>query len=273
MNQYPKLIVFSYLLLICVVVWLSESVIHFIIFSEKSFIESIFINISLHEFYTRILVMIPCCMLFLLWTKNTIINEKEKQVENILNNVIPVCITDKNFQIVLANDSYWNIWGRPAREPVKCYDHRPGGDCHTEKCALTQIVNGAKEYSCVSTKRYDNEEHYFIVTAKPFLNSKNEIVGIIESFQDITEKQKLENEKANLVDELQASLKKVKLLSGFLPICASCKKIRDDKGYWNQIESYISDHSEAEFSHGLCEECSEKLYGDTDWFKKVKKKS
>ena len=62
--------------------------------------------------------------------------------------------------------------------------------------------------------------------------------------------------------ELQAALAKIKTLSGFLPICASCKKIRDDKGYWNQIEAYISDHSEAEFSHSVCPECAKKLYPD-----------
>ena len=60
--------------------------------------------------------------------------------------------------------------------------------------------------------------------------------------------------------QLQLSLQKIKTLSGFLPICASCKKIRDDKGYWNKIESYIAQHSEAEFSHGLCPECARKLY-------------
>jgi hypothetical protein len=62
------------------------------------------------------------------------------------------------------------------------------------------------------------------------------------------------------IETLQDALAKVKLLSGFLPICASCKKIRDDNGYWNQIESYIKEHSEAEFSHGICPECAEKLY-------------
>ncbi len=62
------------------------------------------------------------------------------------------------------------------------------------------------------------------------------------------------------IETLQDALNKVKLLSGFLPICASCKKIRDDKGYWNQIESYIKEHSEAEFSHGICPDCAEKLY-------------
>ena len=54
--------------------------------------------------------------------------------------------------------------------------------------------------------------------------------------------------------------KKVKTLSGYLPICASCKKIRDDKGYWNQVEAYISEHAEVEFSHGLCPDCARKLY-------------
>lgn len=60
--------------------------------------------------------------------------------------------------------------------------------------------------------------------------------------------------------ELQDALDKVKLLSGYLPICASCKKIRDDKGYWQEVESYIDSHSEAQFSHGICPECIQKLY-------------
>lgn len=61
-------------------------------------------------------------------------------------------------------------------------------------------------------------------------------------------------------EKLTKALAEVKQLSGFLPICASCKNIRDDKGYWNQIESYISQHSEAKFSHGICPECAKKLY-------------
>ena len=64
--------------------------------------------------------------------------------------------------------------------------------------------------------------------------------------------------------ELKEALAKVKKLSGFLPICANCKKIRDDKGYWNQIEVYIRDHSEAEFSHGICPDCVKKLYPEFD---------
>ncbi len=62
--------------------------------------------------------------------------------------------------------------------------------------------------------------------------------------------------------ELQDAMAKIKTLSGFIPICASCKKVRDDSGYWNQLEAYISAHSDAEFSHGLCPECMKRLYPD-----------
>ncbi|WDP91938.1 MAG: PocR ligand-binding domain-containing protein [Desulfobacter sp.] len=90
---------------------------------------------------------------------------------------------------------------------------------------------------------------------------------------DISERLKTENEKATLIGKLQQSLEDVEQLSGLLPICASCKKIRDDKGYWNQIESYIHKHSRAQFSHGLCPECSDRIYGDQAWYKKMKKKT
>ena len=74
--------------------------------------------------------------------------------------------------------------------------------------------------------------------------------------------------KANM--NLKKSLEEVKTLSGLLPICANCKKIRDDTGYWNQIEGYIQKHSEAIFSHGMCPNCMDELYGNERWYKKMK---
>jgi hypothetical protein len=62
--------------------------------------------------------------------------------------------------------------------------------------------------------------------------------------------------------QLRDAMENIKILSGLLPICASCKKIRDDKGYWNQIEAYIRDHSEAEFTHSICPDCVKVLYPD-----------
>ena len=80
--------------------------------------------------------------------------------------------------------------------------------------------------------------------------------------RDITERKRAAEEREKLVNELQHALAQVKTLSGMIPICASCKKIRDDKGYWNQIETYLREHSDAQFTHGICPECAKKLYGD-----------
>jgi len=72
---------------------------------------------------------------------------------------------------------------------------------------------------------------------------------------EIAERQRAEAERERLIAELQAALAEIKTLSGIIPICASCKKIRDDQGFWNQVETYISSHSPAVFSHGLCPDC------------------
>ena len=67
-------------------------------------------------------------------------------------------------------------------------------------------------------------------------------------------------ENSKLIIELQDALAEVKTLSGLMPICSFCKKIRDDKGYWNQFESYIKEHSQVEFSHSICPECAKNQY-------------
>lgn len=72
--------------------------------------------------------------------------------------------------------------------------------------------------------------------------------------------------------ELQASKNEIKVLRDLLPICAHCKKIRDEKGYWKQIEEYIEKHTDTQFSHSLCEECLEELYGNETWFKEREEK-
>jgi GAF domain-containing protein len=89
-----------------------------------------------------------------------------------------------------------------------------------------------------------------------------QIAGAIANSQLYAELKRSEEEQKRLVIQLQDALANIKTLHGLIPICASCKKIRDDKGYWNQIEAYIRDHSEAEFSHSICPVCMKKLYPD-----------
>lgn len=84
----------------------------------------------------------------------------------------------------------------------------------------------------------------------------------LQNSRNLDDRIDAEKQRETVIEDLKKALSEVKKLSGLLPICSYCKKIRDDKGYWNQIESYIHDHSEAEFSHSICRECAEKYYPD-----------
>lgn len=84
--------------------------------------------------------------------------------------------------------------------------------------------------------------------------------SIFGTVQDITDQKNAQAEREKLIAELQEALSSVKVLRGLLPICAHCKKIRDDQGYWNQLESYISEKSDAQFTHGICPECLKQHY-------------
>ncbi len=110
----------------------------------------------------------------------------------------------------------------------------------------------------------DGQERWLEHVCRPVYAPDGTYIGRRASNRDITCRKNMEIERENLIAELQEALKNVKTLSGLIPICASCKKIRDDKGYWNQVEKYISEHSEARFSHGLCPSCVKKLYPELD---------
>jgi PAS domain S-box-containing protein len=82
------------------------------------------------------------------------------------------------------------------------------------------------------------------------------LLGFQGVTRDITERKRMEAERTRLIQDLTHALTDVKQLSGMLPICGQCKKVRDDQGYWNQIETYLSEHTEATFTHGVCPECA-----------------
>ena len=89
----------------------------------------------------------------------------------------------------------------------------------------------------------------------------------LQNSKNLDQRMALENQRKEMIESLNQALSQVKKLSGLLPICGHCKKIRDDKGYWKQIESFIEDNSEAVFSHGICRECAKKYYPDIDIYR------
>jgi PAS domain S-box-containing protein len=114
----------------------------------------------------------------------------------------------------------------------------------------------------------DNGRNFIIILMQDITRRKQAEVLLKENEGELERKVR---ERTAAMEEstrnLEIALSEVKKLSGMLPICASCKKIRDDKGYWNQIEEYIRDHSEAEFTHSICQDCAEKLYPEFNFNK------
>jgi PAS domain S-box-containing protein len=101
------------------------------------------------------------------------------------------------------------------------------------------------------------------VSSTGLYDAAGKLLGILCAGRDISDRRKAEDEKNRLIAELQEALGKIKTITGLLPICTVCKKIRDDKGKWEELEVYIRDHSEADFSHGICSECLGKIYPAT----------
>ncbi len=108
----------------------------------------------------------------------------------------------------------------------------------------------------------DNKENTYSTTYEDLILELKELIESHLSLLQMNKTLEVKNK------QLNDSLEEIKTLRGILPICSQCKKVRDDDGYWNKIEGYIESHSEALFSHSLCPECADNLYGDQDWYKK-----
>ncbi len=109
-------------------------------------------------------------------------------------------------------------------------------------------------------KTKTGETRWIEHVCRPVFSDMGDYIGRRGSNIDITDKKLADQAREKLIQELEEALTKVKTLNGLLPICCSCKKIRDDDGYWNQIETYMTEHSEIEFSHSICPDCAQKLY-------------
>lgn len=114
-------------------------------------------------------------------------------------------------------------------------------------------------------------QQWFEAHISPIEKIKGQPRMVIWVTFNITKSQNILIEKNSLILNLEKANSQIKTLRGIIPICSNCKNIRDDEGYWKQIEVYIQKHSGALFSHGICPECSEKLYGDEDWYIEMKK--
>ncbi len=172
----------------------------------------------------------------------------------------PISVHDWDFRILRANRALGRVFGCEPGELIgqRCYrlfhgSEVPGPDCPH----LATRETGATVTREVREPRVGLS---LLVTCSPYCDEMGRTIGTVHVVRDISEQTRREQERETLITRLRAALAQARVLGGLLPICASCKKIRDDRGYWNQIETYIRERSDADFTHGICPECAEELY-------------
>jgi len=147
-----------------------------------------------------------------------------------------------------------------------------GKDMVGETCYKVFRNESGQCANCTNDKLIDDSGNPLDVFNIDYIFKDGTLEGVRCVAHDITERKKIEIERETLIEKLKTALDEIKTLKGIVPICSSCKKIRDDKGYWNLLESYIEKHSNASFSHGMCPDCSEKFYGNEGWYIEMKQK-
>jgi PAS domain S-box-containing protein len=126
--------------------------------------------------------------------RTTELENSKNTLENILNNSNPINITTTNFDLIQANEAYYSLWPNDLNNPeiIKCYESRPGDHCHTDECPLKLIIDGSKEVVQEVSKDLSGEIKDFIITARPFHDVDGKLIGMVESFQDITQRKRAE---------------------------------------------------------------------------------
>ncbi len=195
------------------------------------------------------------------------LRESEEQYRTVLDNIeYGYFEVDIAGNFTFFNDSLCRILGYSRDETMGMNNRQYMDKENTQKVyqAFNRVYATGEPYRSFDWEilRKDGTKRFVESSVSLLRDLKGERIGFRGIVRDITERKLAEEEREKLIHEIQDALAQIKKLSGLLPICASCKKIRDDKGYWNQIESYIRDHSEAEFSHGICPDCMKKLYPD-----------
>jgi PAS domain S-box-containing protein len=196
--------------------------------------------------------------------------EHERNLLRTLIDNLPVLIffKDTDGRYLLNNLPHLRVIGARNQEEVigkTVFDFNPpelAKQYHDDEMRVIQTGKPLNEREELAFHQDTGEERWHLTSKIPLIDAKGKITGLVGIASDITERKRAQEERERLIQVLQSALADVKTLSGLVPICANCKKIRDDKGFWMQVEAYIQERSHARFSHGICPECMKKLYPD-----------
>lgn len=177
----------------------------------------------------------------------------------------PIFYKDSRYIYLGCNDHFALFLGMRKEDIIgrTVYEIAPGhlADIYHAKDRELMENPGVQIYES-QVRKSGGKDMSVIFHKATFHDMNGELAGMIGVILDITELRTAEAEKEATISDLKEALSEVKTLSGLLPICASCKKIRDDSGFWQRLEKYIRDRSHADFSHSICPDCARKLVDD-----------
>jgi PAS domain S-box-containing protein len=202
--------------------------------------------------------------------ENRLLTQSAKQVpglkryllEILDNTPAPIYMKDSDFRYIFINKQF----EINAHISLKDIDGRLDSDIFPEQMAMLfrsqdeEVKRQNRSLEFEETVSLPDGEFTFITLKFPIHDAEGKILGVAGFCTDISERKKIEEEKLLLITKLQKTLDEVKTLRGIIPICAYCKNIRDDKGYWTQVEAYVTQHTGADFTHGYCPECMERHF-------------
>ncbi|MEW6208107.1 MAG: PAS domain S-box protein [Acidobacteriota bacterium] len=203
------------------------------------------------------------------WRTEQALRASEGRLTAIVNSAMDAIITiDDSQRIILFNPAAEKMFQCLSREaigqPLDRFIPERSRSAHQEHIrdfSRSGATNRAVTPSpTVSGLRADGEEFPIEASISQVEAGGQKLYTVI--LRDITDRRRAETDREQLIAQLQDALAKIKMLTGLLPICANCKKIRDNQGQWNDLEVYLKTHSEAEFTHGICPQCARKLYPD-----------
>ncbi len=171
-----------------------------------------------------------------------------------------VSVHDNDMKFVKVNKSLADFFGKKPKEMI-------GKHCHELIHNTQEAWSTCPHLKAIEKKKMFTEEieepylkKTLLVTCSPIFDIKGDAIGSVHVARDITNQKLAQKEREALVKKLQATLDEIKTLRGILPFCSFCKKVRDDKGYWEKVDVYIHKYSAADISHGVCPECMKKHY-------------
>lgn len=190
---------------------------------------------------------------------NERLEQEKAKTESILEAIGDgISIQDRDLRIIYQNEIHISIFGDHRGE--KCHQAYRHIDHPCDSCSVLTSFKDGLIHTEEITKPVTDGVSCFEITTSPLRDFSGDIIAVIQVMRNVDQRKKLEQERESLIADLTEALANIKTLSGLIPICANCKKIRQDSGYWQQIEAYISDHSDAKFTHGICPECAKRLF-------------